>query len=56
MRSTRRATIRQHEALGSSIQHAAGGVPIAGISGSGDGGAFQRSDDATVFGIVTGGG
>lgn len=49
MRSSRRATIRQHEALGSSVQRHAGGVPIAGI---GDGCAVQGSDDATDPGVV----
>lgn len=52
MRSTGRATIRQHEALGSSIQRASG-VPIAGIGGSE--GAFQGSDNATVPGVVAAG-
>lgn len=41
-----RATTRQHEALGSSLQHA---VPIAGVDGP-----LQRSDDATA-GVLAGG-
>jgi len=52
MRSARRATIRQHEALGPSIQHASR-VPIAGIGGRG---AFQGSNDATVSDIIASGG
>lgn len=43
LRSTCRATIRQHEALGPVVQHA-GGVPVAGLGG----GAFKGSDDATA--------
>lgn len=49
MRSSYRATIRQHKALGSPVQRHAGSVPIAGISG---GCAFQGSDDVTDPGVV----